>query len=178
MKLYKIFFLSFLLLFSYGCKNDTEQGNVEEITNQKEVILPVEMPEDFHFTLKYGFYKKNEINTYDRTVTKDLIEDGTITAEIALTDEELAIIYEKMKAINIGKKKKLTPKTNCMMEPYTEDEWKISVNGEVIYYYFSDKYCEITDDAKQLAELRDEIVQIMKQKEAYQNLPEPIGGYD
>lgn len=143
--------------------------------------MPEKMPDDFDFSVQFGVNKNNEINTYDGTVTKDLIEDGKVTANITFSNEEKEFIYEMMKEINIIENKKLTPsflKQNCFQEPHEDDRWKITMNGETYTYDISGVYCEPSEDAKELIELRNEIFRIVKEKQAYQELPEAKGGYD
>ncbi|WP_188206864.1 hypothetical protein [Alkalibacillus aidingensis] len=141
--------------------------------------MPEDVPDDFNFHVKFGIQSKNEINTFENTVTKDLIEDGTETTDITFTDEEITDIYEKMKDINIMENKQLEPKNpDCMQTPHTEDEWKIEMDGEIQTHAWSGEYCDPTKDAQQLKELRDDIFHLVKNKQAYQELPEPTGGYD
>ena len=115
------------------------------------------------------FKKKNEINTFKGTVTKDLITDGTATTELILTEEEMKDIFRKMQEINIAETKEFTPKpingTVCMQEPYAEDAWKIRINGKTITHDISGQYCEPTNDAKQLIELRNYVFNIIKSKD-------------
>jgi hypothetical protein len=140
--------------------------------------LPDEMPNDFDFLVQFGVGSKNEINTFDNTVTKDLVVDGTITEKIPLTKEEIKRIYQKMKQVNVLEPKKLEPKKkSCMQTPYEEDKWKIKLNGETITFYLTEEYCNPTKDAKQLFELRNYIFDIVLNKDEYKELPEPNGGY-
>lgn len=144
--------------------------------------MPEDMPNDFGFSIQFGVRKNNEINTFKGTVTKDLLADGTATAEVNLTDEELAAIYEKMKEINILETKNFIPDlidgTICVQEPYEEDEWKITINGETSTHSFSGTYCKLTNDAKQLLELRNDVFSMIKDKEEYVELPESKGEYE
>jgi hypothetical protein len=145
------------------------------------VAMPEEMPADFDFHVRYGYgeVSKNEINTYKDTVTKDLIMNGSATASLTLTPDEMRTIYANMKKINIMAKKKLLPdKQNCYSTPFSEDNWKVSVNGETNTFSWSNQHCEITDDAQQLLDLRTFIHEIVTSKEAYKELPEAEGGYD
>lgn len=141
--------------------------------------MPDEVPKDFDFLVQFGVGSKNEINTFDNTVTKDLVADGTITEKILLTKEETEMVYQKMKEINVLEPKKLEPKKkSCMQTPYDEDRWKIKLKGETITFYLSGEYCNLTKDAKQLIELRDYIFDIVLNKDEYKKLPESNGGYD
>jgi hypothetical protein len=140
--------------------------------------MPDEMPDEFDFLVKFGVGSKNEINTFDNTVTKDLVVDGTITEKIPLTKKEIKMVYEKMKEVNVLESKKLEPKKKrCMQTPYSEDKWKINLNGETITLYVSEEYCNPTKDAEKIIELRNYILDIVLNKDEYKKLPEPNGGY-
>jgi hypothetical protein len=43
---------------------------------------------------------------------------------------------------------------SCDKTPYNEDSWQISMDGETKTFTWSDKNYEVTNDAKQLLELR------------------------
>ncbi len=83
-----------------------ESDNITEIYLDEVLILTViEKSEDFtvppresNFNLifKYGIFAKNELNTFDGTYTKDMVQDPSITVELSLSEEELDSIYEKM----------------------------------------------------------------------------------
>lgn len=186
----KRFILLFIVigLMLAGCsKNSTTQGNLPlNETDSTIQPMPEDMPNDFGFSVLFGIGKKNEVNTFKETVTKDLIEDGTATVNVALTQEEMNEIYERMKErmkeIKINEKKELVPEpineSICSQEPYEEDEWKITINGKTITHSVSGTYCEPTDDAKQLLELRKFVFSKIKSKEQYIGLPDSKGGYE
>lgn len=88
------------------------------VFNFSSASMPENMPDDFDFSITFGYDKKNEINTYDGTVTKDLIMDGTATADITFTIEEKQKIYNMMREINITATKKLTPKITSLSSIY------------------------------------------------------------
>ncbi|MGE7667185.1 hypothetical protein ACQKMN_15895 [Ureibacillus composti] len=181
----KRFLLFTLIIFNLGACNQSDinskqsGSNVLNSTTQND--MPKNMPDDFDFSIQFGVQKKNEINTFESTVTKDLITEGTATTEITLTEEEMNDIYEKMKEINIVETKKFTPEpvngTICAQEPYGEDEWNIIMNGKAIKHFISEEYCAPTNDAKQLIELRNYVFNIVKSKDEYKALPEPKGAY-
>lgn len=156
--------LLFILLFIItGCVTETDLGansNIE-LQNKKGVNqqnkMPKEMPDDFDFLVRFGYGEvtKNEINTYQDIIIKDLIMNGAATANITFTMEEMRSIYGKMREINImGTKELLPTKMNCSKTPYNEDSWEISVDGETKTFTWSDENCDVTNDAKQLLELR------------------------
>lgn len=143
---------------------------------------PQEMPSDFNFSLQFGIQKKNEINTFEGMLTKDLIADGVATGDLILTEEEMEDIYERMREIKIAEPKDFTPEPVngevCTQEPYEEDEWNIVINGETITHSISGSFCEPTADAKQFIELRNEVVNQIKRKVEYKSLPKSRGGYE
>lgn len=171
-----------LVLLLAGCgttdgvmnEPETESADVPEETISS---MPAEMPEDFDFSVQYGVTSKNEVDTFNDTVTKDLISNGTATADITLSDEEMKMIYEKMQEINAMATKELIPNSGCMQTPYEVDIWKIQANGETVTHKVSEEYCELTEDGQELLRLRKFIVDIIKGKDAYKELPEAEGGY-
>lgn len=185
-KLSLILALIFLAIGLLGCQQSdkTEElinGISKNVTSSTTLHIPKDMPSDFDFSIQFGVQKRNEINTFDGTVTKDLIADGTATTELILTEEEMKDIYKKMKEINIAETKEFIPKpingTICMQQPHGEDEWEIIINGQTIAHIISGEYCEPTKDAKQLIELRNYVFNIIKSKGEYKSLPESEGGY-
>lgn len=160
-------------------KNETSSPTK---TNPTARTMPDDMPDDFGFSVSFGYGKKDEINTFNGTVTKDLIDDGTITVDIALTDAEMLEIYEKMKEIGGTNPKQFTPEPMdgemCQQEPHEEDKWKIIFGGETINHNISGKYCEPTEDASHFFALRNLVFSKIKNKDEYIELPEPNGGYD
>lgn len=168
-----------ILIVITGCQPNPQkrEGSVQ----QYELIMPETMPEDFDFSVSFGYGKinRNEINTYDGTVTKDLMANGTVTASITLAPEEKREIYNKMREINVMGTQDLIPSLqNCTKTPFNEDEWRITVEGNLKIFSWTDKQCQTTSDANQLLDLREYIMQIVEQKEAYRSLPVAEGGYD
>lgn len=172
----KFLLLVVLVIGIVGCSDTNEEPNTTTAS------MPEKMPDDFGFAVQFGVDKKNEINTFEETVTKDLIQNGTITTSITLTEKEMQQIYEKMKDVHIVEEKKLIPEPIdgeiCYQQPHEEDEWKIRVNGETIHHSVSGAYCDSTADASELFELRNYIFDIVKRKDTYKDLPEAVGGYD
>ena len=149
---------------------------------QPAMSMPDEMPEDFQFSVHFGVNLNNAFDTYQGTVTKDLIENGVAHAKLSLTTKELTQVYDEMNSIHVfAQKKFIPPKTNdtvCVQDPHEDEEWSITVNGETITHHISGAFCEPTEDAKQFRQLRDMIWAIIEKKEAYRKLPEAVGGYD
>jgi hypothetical protein len=65
-----------------------------------------------------------------------------------------------------------------LKHPHLEDSWEISVDGETKNFTWSEKNCDLTNEAKQLLQLRTFNQHMVAGKEAYKELPEAVGGYD
>ncbi|GGP16067.1 hypothetical protein [Oceanobacillus neutriphilus] len=171
-----------LLILSLSACSQPEPNEIEPTHVDPAVSMPKDMPDDFGFSIQFGVGKNNVINTFEGTVTKDLITDGTATTEITLTEEEMKAIYERMIEINVVETKEFTPEpvngTMCNIEPHEDDDWKIIINGETITHSVSGAYCDPTDDTEQLIKLRNYVFGIVRGKEAYKELPDAKGGYD
>ncbi|PYZ94870.1 hypothetical protein CR194_04920 [Salipaludibacillus keqinensis] len=138
--------------------------------------LPEEKPDDFAFSLKYGVTAANELNTYDDTYTKDLVEDGTATTDLVLSNEEMKMIYEKFRNADVLGLPEEQGGSTCM-DPYNRYELTMTVDGEE-YNLKWDTSCE-SRALNNWEETRISIDnEMIDPKEEYQSLPEPNGGYD
>ncbi|MEK5447209.1 hypothetical protein [Paenibacillus sp. FSL R7-0331] len=178
-------FISMLLLsFLTSCApNASVSSKSPDKSNRSTITAAAQMPEarpaDFAFSVRFGITGKHEINTFDGTVTKDLVLNGTAKAELVLTDSEMADIYARMRTINIYRELELEPdRKNCAKTPFDEEHWQIRMDGAQFSFDWDDEACETTKDAKQLKELRSYIFELVKTKQAYLELPEAVGGYD
>lgn len=159
----KIIIFSFLIFIVSGCHFSSES-------------MPKEMPDDFNFSLQFGVARANELNTYENTFTKDLVEAGTAMTNMTLTEEEMRIIYEKFKeadVINLPNKKD----GNTCQAPYDQFLLEMTIDGEE-YILVWDHSC--LSRAKMHWEevmkfLQEEII---FPKEEYKQLPDFVGGYD
>jgi hypothetical protein len=161
-------FFLILLIFLVSCTQQSQQSKA----------MPEKMPNDFNFSVKFGTYSKNEINSFEGTVTKDLVSNGIIIADSKFSEDEMRSIYNQMRVNNINKDLKLESIAGCMQTPFTEDSWEIQMNGVVTTYNWSTERCKLTEDAKKLAALRDFVFNMVKNKKEYKELPPAVGGYD
>lgn len=111
------------LMFLAGCSHESELdiGNAAtsaEMASQDAGMAAV-MPKDFNFMVRFGYGDviKNEINTFQGTVTKDLITKGTATAHLQFTQDEMREIYGRMREIHIMAPKKFAKSQNCSKAP-------------------------------------------------------------
>ncbi len=134
------------------------------------------MPEDFNFSLTYGAYGKQKVDTFNDIVVKDLVIDGTIEVNISLTEEEMNRIYKKMMSINIMGDLDLDKDKECHAEPSSISVWNIQVDGRTKSFYYR-TYCDHPEDVLNLLKLEDFIHDIIVGKEEYKKLPESNGEY-
>lgn len=169
----------FLILFTLILAACNQPNEVDVLVSDEQgsnlFSMPEEMPEDFGFSVRYGVGKKNEIDTFNGVVIKDLISNGTAKANITFSDKEMSEIYQKMKEINVLEEKNFT--SNCAIEPNDETDWEIVFNGETLFHSIT-QYCDPTEDAVQFLELRDYVFDKVKSKKEYLKLPEAEGGYE
>ena len=81
-------FLTLIALLS-GCVKSGDPGKLE-------------MPDDFAFSLSFGFEGKNNIDTYNGTFTKDLVSAGTETISFLIPSDEMKKIFESFVSNNIA----------------------------------------------------------------------------
>jgi hypothetical protein len=135
-----------------------------------------EMPEDFNFSLTYGSYGKEKIDTFKDVVVKDLVEEGTIEASISLTEDEMKQIYNEMMKINVMGELDLDKDEECHSEPQRVSIWNIQMDGKIKSFYFN-SYCDYPEDVLKLLNLEEYVRNIVSSKEEYKALPESSGAY-
>ena len=135
-----------------------------------------EMPADFDFSLKYGVYGKEEVNTFQDFIVKDLVEDGTVQASLTLSEQDMNDIYNEMMILNIMDELELKKEDGCEFEPPTLSVWEIHMNGETKKFSYKG-YCETPKDVLKLYQLEDFIQKIIIDTEEYKKLPAVNGAY-
>lgn len=56
---------------------------------------------EFEFELDFGPYGRNNLNTFNDTLTKDLVLNGTKTVEYVLPKRQKRVTYNMLKALDI-----------------------------------------------------------------------------
>jgi hypothetical protein len=127
--------------------------------------------------LQYGF--RDELNTFTRTLQKDLVMDGTVTVPFWLTSDEQDRILQKALGIDffsLSDTLQREPGVFISPDP-SPDLLRLQYGSQektVIWYYPQDP----NDTGwKALLELRDVIIQVIQAKPEYKVLPAARGGY-
>ncbi|UTR05909.1 hypothetical protein MM326_17810 [Alkalihalobacillus sp. LMS6] len=142
--------------------------------------LPEEQPDDFQFHLTYGFGESptNEINTFDQTFTKDLVQAGTETISFEWTNEQMATFYNQFRDNHVLQlpSESESARAPCTI-PYRQYDLHFVVQGEA-YRLKWDSECS-TDAIDQWEQFMGNVYEnMLNPSEAYQLLPDAVGGYD
>jgi len=81
----------------------TTIDEVRMAINPEGAAIPDAMPDDFAIDFEYWIdpYQKNIMDTYNSSIQKDLILNGTHSGEFWCEKEDLEAIYAKMKELSI-----------------------------------------------------------------------------
>ena len=152
------------------CSNPS---NVEKYyRNEAEQVIKVH--------LKYGF--ADEINTFEKTCTKNLIEDGTVTIDFWFQpdDQDTIIkIMEEVDFFSIRDTISFNPQDSVAIvidpDPGIQS-LRIQYNNEdkTVYWFATNSYPE---EIERICRLVNKIKEILNSDPEYQSLPEPTGGY-
>ncbi|HCX51904.1 MAG TPA: hypothetical protein DG757_23440 [Bacillus sp. (in: Bacteria)] len=157
---------------SYKCKSiqkqesDTEtkytlEGCPKEYMGELLYIShDVEQQDYFAFELKYGEDKKNEIDTKEQVLTKDLPNGETMNiSDFQLSTDQMNRIYKQMVYANYLQPKSLA--NSCKDKSYDMYELNVWINdGERSYEWTS---CDQSEDGLEMTNLAQTIVEIVEE---------------
>lgn len=173
MKRYLIFISVVLavLLLSAGCSLINPAKESKTGQGEKLKIL-----------FAYGVERRNVLNTFEGTYTKDMIMDPPLTINMTLSGEELDAIYAKMLDIdffNYPGEFRVPPRDGVseIITPYSSYYFKVQYDSEVKELSWEDNNTIENEDAQKLRELISLIREIAETREEYIKLPPPRGGY-
>ncbi|WP_239614231.1 DUF4362 domain-containing protein [Cohnella mopanensis] len=169
------------------CDNLTRKESATELafvltgcsgTNQEQEILylafDVRKQDRFGFIMNYGVNEKNEVDTEQRKLVKDLQNGETATlTDFELTTDELQTIYRKMVLMNYLGEKQL--QATCNQKPHESYYLKVFINSGIREYRWSD--CDQSEDGQAMNEILNEIKGIIMNREDYKSLPDVQGVY-
>ena len=138
---------------------------------------------NFNLIFKYGVGAKNELNTFNRTYTKDMVMDPSITVNLSLSKEELGRIYQKMVEIDFFDypdeyKATVFPwQSKGLKLPYSSYYFRVEYDSKTKELSWKDNILNKDKRAEKLRELIKFIRDIIESKEEYKQLPPARGGY-
>jgi len=130
---------------------------------------------------KYGF--ANEINTFNKTCTKDLVFAGTITMDYWFQLEEQDTIIKVLEEINffnlpdtLSYQPVDTIAVTIEPDPGIQS-LRINYNNQdkTVYWYILNSY---PSEYERILRITTQLEEILESDSEYQSLPEPTGGYD
>jgi hypothetical protein len=124
----------------------------------------------------------NRLDTMRGTFTKDMVSDPPITFELALTDEQMARIIERMTEIGfLGYPSLYAPPTGPVVSsvtPYSTYHLKLYRDGVMVKQVRMDTDIVSGDQkTKNLVSLFTLIMDVIESTEAWKDSPRPRSGY-
>lgn len=136
------------------------------------------MPADFNIILQYGVGGKNELNTFEQTFTKDLIQKGTKTVPFNLTVDDLEEVFVRIKQTDVSiYPEKFHPETAYYIEPHETFYLKIQMNGKSQEIQWVAEDAGRSPETEELHDLLKYIINVIENKREYKKLPKPVGWY-
>lgn len=126
---------------------------------------------------KFGTGARNELNTFHGTFTKDLIIDGTVTARLILTSEDLEQIRLKVVETDFFN----IPESFPLKSPLTMPDYSfyllVSTGTNTTAVSWNNNSQIDSGTEARLNELADFIINIISEKPELKMLPPPSGAY-
>jgi hypothetical protein len=154
-----------LILFGFGCSDYGTEPS----------------PRHFDLQFRYGVLARNELNTFDNTITKDLILDGQATSRLVLSAQDLDTLESQFVAIDINSYPDTfvvqTGDTVCIITPYATYNTKVRMGPTWKEVYWEDSIVSSDPRATRLRQVLAFIQALIEAKPEYQQLPPARGGY-
>jgi len=166
---FALIYVGAVLVAAYALLNTPFYGNIlppyDSSRNPVNIIF------------QFGTGRINELNTFHGTFTKDLIIDGTVTAKLILTTEELELIQQKILEADFFN----VPETFPLKSPLTMPDYSyyLMVNNrtatKAVTWGTNSQIDSITE--ARLNQLADFIINIISEKPELKLLPPAKGAY-
>jgi hypothetical protein len=156
----------------------------------KAGAIPKERPGDFDIRFSYWILpeQQNIYDTYEGTLQKDLVTNGTATADLFESNERLDEIYKKISELELyaisqdmTSENLTTTDQMFYVTPCTEYEIKFTIDG-VEYTVTGDdtasNYIRQNRDADHFWQFKEFMQDLYRSSDEYQNLPKAEGAYD
>lgn len=143
-----------------------------------ETKTPMVASAPFNVVFKWGSGAKNELNTYNSSITKDLVINGTVTTTLVLSKEELDGLQQKIIEMNLFDYPDSFPDSTIRRMTPQGDYYIEVQNGNVTKQVSWNSNSEVPSSMQEdLDTLREYITTLVKQTPEYQALPEAVGAY-
>ncbi|MBK7103783.1 MAG: hypothetical protein IPH62_00665 [Ignavibacteriae bacterium] len=137
-------------------------------------------PEDQYVKILLKYNYKDELNTYDNYLVKDLVLDGLKKVEFWFTTEEQQKIEKKIIETNFySLPDTIFDNGPVEISPNFEQYLKIQINGQekdITWEYVLEE--NRIQEYESIIELSEFIKRIIESKPEYKSLPPKNGGYD
>lgn len=148
-------------------------------------ITPSQTPlkSDSNFVFRYGIGARNELDTFKKKFTKDMVSDPSITIDFYLSQDEMNKIYNKMQEINFfdypDKFSVNVPSGEPVgnITPCSSYYFKVVSDSSTKELSWDDCITNKNEKADKLRELIVYIESIIESKIEYKQLPTPKAGY-
>lgn len=148
----------------------------------KSISTPIR-DSNFNFIFKHGVYGANILDTFQNTYTKDMVPDPPVTANMYFTQEDMDMIYQKMKDIGFFNyptdfNDRIPAGSPIgIVTPSSSYYFKVEFDKKVkeLTWYAGRVYQD--DMAKDLESLINLITQIIYSKDEYKRMPTPTSVY-
>lgn len=158
------------LLFLYSCTDHSE----DKLYDREAAVQIIKVDYKYNFA--------DEINTFERTCTKDLIEDGTITIDYWFQPEEqdtIIKVVEETDFFNLPETLSYIPEDTIAIaidpDPGIQS-LRINYNNrdKTVYWYIVNSF---PSEYERIVRITTLIEALVKADPEYQALPQPTGGY-
>jgi hypothetical protein len=137
---------------------------------------------EFNLSFRYGVLSRNELNTFQNTITKDLVLDGTVTVPFVIAASDLDSIEARMRQIGFyGYPDTFAVRSGdgitVTVDPACIYEFSVLSHGRWKALYWSNGIVTADSQAVKLHDLITFIQGIVESTPEYRQLPPARGAY-
>jgi hypothetical protein len=137
---------------------------------------------EFNLSLRYGILARNQLNTFQNTITKDLVLDGTVTVPFVLAASNLDSIEARMQQIGFfGYPDTVAVRSadniTATVDPACIYEFSVFSHGRWKALYWLNGIVTADSQAVKLRDLIAFIQEIVESTPEYKQLPPARGAY-
>ncbi len=144
------------------------------------VYLSMQRPAESNFNIvfRYGVGAKNELNTFNGTYTKDMVQNPPITASLVLTKNELNGIQQKVAELALfNLPSNFSRKEGEWFSTQVDYYLKIQNGSQTKEISWNDNSQIDSNTKNSLDSIEIYLIGIIEQRQEYKALPTPNGGY-